>query len=534
VSSDTGTALNKPGTLPEYVSLMDTTLRDGEQTQGVSFTAGEKLNIAQALLESLGVDRIEVASARVSDGEQEAVSSIVNWARDHGLESRVEVLGFVDFDRSVNWIGEAGGQVLNLLVKGSEKHCTNQLGKTLDEHVSDIIKTVAYAREQGLRVNTYLEDWSNGYKDNREYVFNLMTAINESGIDHFMLPDTLGVMSPDEVFAALSDMRRNFPLQVFDFHPHNDYGLATANCMAAVKAGITNLHCTMNCLGERAGNVSLAELCVVLRDKMDISTGIDENHLHDISTMVEQFSGKYIAANMPILGQDVFTQTAGIHADGDVKAGLYETRLSPERFDRKRTYALGKLSGKASVLKNIEELGITLTDENLKIVLQRVVALGDSKNTITADDLPFIIADVLESNDYQHIKLLDCEINSRFDKDSVVKLEVDINGVSYSENGSGNGGYAAFIDALKKILDQVDFDMPELVDYAVRIPRGGKPGALTECTITWSGNASGNKAGNQGKNMRTRGVHSNQVYAAVAATLRMINTRLHSQESQHD
>lgn len=376
-----------------------------------------------------------------------------------------------------------------------------------------------------MQVNAYLEDWSNGYKDNRDYVINLMSAIKDCGIEHFMLPDTLGVMSPDEVFGALSDMRKNFPDQVFDFHPHNDYGLATANCMAAVKAGIANLHCTMNCLGERAGNVSLAELAVVLKDKMGVRTGITESHLHDISTMVEQFSGKYIAANMPILGQDVFTQTAGIHADGDVKGGLYETRLSPERFDRKRTYALGKLSGKASVLKNIEELGITLSDENLKKVLQRVVALGDSKETITADDLPFIIADVLESNDYQHIRLLDCQITSHYGKDSEVNLGVEIQGELFADTGNGNGGYAAFIDALAKIMSRVGFAMPELVDYSVRIPKGGKTGALTECTITWSGDA----RGNPGRNMRTRGVHANQVYAAVEATLRMINTRLHSE-----
>lgn len=522
------TTLNQPGTLPDYVSLMDTTLRDGEQTQGVSFTAGEKLNIAQAMLESLGVDRVEVASARVSEGEQEAVRSIVNWAREHGLAGRVEVLGFVDQKRSVDWISEAGGEVINLLVKGSEKHCTSQLGKTLQEHVADILDTVNYAKGQGLSVNCYLEDWSNGYKDNKDYVFALMEAIKDSGIEHFMLPDTLGVMSPDEVFAALSDMRNAFPAQVFDFHPHNDYGLATANCMAAVKAGVGNLHCTMNCLGERAGNVSLAELAVVLRDKMGIATGIDETHLHAISTVVEQFSGKYIAANMPILGQDVFTQTAGIHADGDVKGGLYETRLGPERFDRKRTYALGKLSGKASVLKNIEELGITLSDDNLKKVLQRVVTLGDSKETITPDDLPFIIADVLESNEYQHVKLVECEINSQVGRASKVNLEVEINGTSYVESGSGNGGYAAFTDALEKILEHVNFEMPELVDYAVRIPRGGKTVALTECTITWAGDARGNAS----RNMRTRGVHSNQVYAAVEATLRMINTKMHSRLEQ--
>lgn len=507
-----------PDQLPQYVALMDTTLRDGEQTQGVAFAAGEKLNIAQALLESLNLDRIEVASARVSSGEQDGVRAITAWAAEHGYRERVEVLGFVDGNHSVDWIVAAGGKVLNLLTKGSEKHCNNQLGKTLAEHAADIGRTVAYAHSKGLRVNAYLEDWSNGYRDHKEYVFELLQSIGNCGIEHFMLPDTLGVMSPSEVFVALKDMRSRFPQQQFDFHPHNDYGLATANCLAAVEAGISTLHCTMNCLGERAGNVSLAEIAVALKDKMGIRTAINESNLAAVSKMVERFSGKWVGANQPILGADVFTQTAGIHADGDVKGGLYETQLSPERFDRKRTYALGKLSGKASVLKNIEELGITLSPDNLKKVLQKVVTLGDSKETITADDLPFIIADVLESNDYQHIRLLDCQINSNFMQTSTVALSVEINGVEYSESGEGNGGYDAFIDALRKILAGIQFTLPELVDYTVRIPKGGKPGALTECTITWAG---------EGRNLRTRGVHANQVYAAVLATLRMINTRLH-------
>ncbi len=509
--------------VPDYVALMDTTLRDGEQTQGVSFSAGEKLNIAQALLEALKVDRIEVASARVSEGEKEAVSSIIAWATEHGYQDRVEVLGFVDQTLSVDWILECGGKVINLLTKGSENHCRNQLGKTLEQHARDICSTVAYAKEKGLSVNAYLEDWSNGYHDNKDYVFGLMALIKDSGIEHFMLPDTLGVMSPNEVKAAMQDMQERFPEQVFDFHPHNDYGLAVANCMAAVEAGIANLHCTVNCLGERAGNVSLAELAVVLKDKMGIRTAIDETHLSDVSRMVERFSGKWLSANMPIVGEDVFTQTAGIHADGDVKGGLYETRLSPERFDRKRTYALGKLSGKASVLKNIEELGISLSAENLKKVLDRVVKLGDSKETITPDDLPFIIADVLESSAYHHINLEECQINSAFGEDSQVKLVLNINGTQYAEEGHGNGGFSAFIDALKKILAQINFELPELVDYAIRIPKGGKPGALTECTIIWD------VEGARGRKLRTRGVHANQVYAAVLATLRMVNTRLHIQ-----
>jgi len=325
-----------------HIQLMDTTLRDGEQTQGVSFTPVEKVSIAKALLQSLRVDRIEVASARVSQGEKEAVTSINEWAKQEGFAGRVEVLGFVDHTRSVDWILETGGEVINLLIKGSEKHCRVQLGKTLAQHTEDVLQTVNYALEKGLKVNVYLEDWSNGYHDDPDYVYGLMDNLQDAGISHFMLPDTLGVLSPDEVFSSFSDMCKRYPKLQFDFHPHNDYGLATANVMAAVRAGVNAIHCTVNCLGERAGNASMAEVAVVLRDKMNMQLSIDESHIVRISAMVENFSGKRIAANAPIVGADVFTQTAGIHADGDQKGGLYKTKLGPERFSRTRSYALGQ------------------------------------------------------------------------------------------------------------------------------------------------------------------------------------------------
>ncbi|MGB5324150.1 MAG: hypothetical protein WBN40_01830 [Pseudomonadales bacterium] len=329
------------------IEIMDTTLRDGEQTQGVSFSPEEKVSLAKALLSRLKVDRIEVASARVSSGEQEAVRQINEWADAKGYSGRVEVLGFVDHKRSVDWIEAAGGKVINLLTKGSENHCTRQLGKTLAEHVADIRQTIDYAKSRGLAVNVYFEDWSNGYADSPEYVYGLAEALRDCGIGHVMLPDTLGVMSPTEVYDSLRDMVQRFPAYHFDFHPHNDYGLATANVMAAVNAGIRAVHCTVNCLGERAGNASLAEVVVVLKDKLGMEVGVDEHHIVGVSQMVESFSGKYVAANAPVLGTDVFTQTAGIHADGDQKGDLYVSKLHPGRFARQHSYALGKMSGKA-------------------------------------------------------------------------------------------------------------------------------------------------------------------------------------------
>jgi len=364
----------------------------------------------------------------------------------------------------------------------------------------------------------YLEDWSSGYADSKNYVLDLINGTKHLGIGHYLLPDTLGLMAPWEVYAAITEMLTEFPDIEFDFHPHNDYGLATANIMAAVEAGINNVHCTVNCLGERAGNASLAEVVVGLRDKMDMELSIDESHIAMLSRMVENFSGKFISANTPIVGADVFTQTAGIHADGDLKGDLYVTNLSPERFSRKRIYALGKLSGKASLINNLDELGISLTEEEQAKVLQRIVKLGDSKHVITSEDLPFIIADVMESKEYHHISLLNCYINTGFDIDSTASVRVLIEDEEYQGSGSGNGGFDAFIDAIQKILETRDFEMPALVDYEVHIPRGGKSTALTECMITWEW---------QEQEFKTRGVDSNQVLAAVKATLRMINVRLH-------
>ncbi|HET7898421.1 MAG TPA: 2-isopropylmalate synthase, partial [Flavisolibacter sp.] len=306
-----------------YIEIMDTTLRDGEQTSGVSFSASEKLTIAQLLLTEVKVDRIEIASARVSEGEFKAVKKITQWAAANGYLDRVEVLTFVDGKTSVDWMLEAGAKVMNLLTKGSLNHLTHQLKKKPEEHFSEIAAVIAYAKEKGIETNVYLEDWSNGMRNSKEYVLQYLDFIQHQPIKRVLLPDTLGVLIPDEAYSYLHELVRRYPLLHFDFHAHNDYDLGTANVLEAVKAGVHGLHLTINGMGERAGNAPLASAIAVLNDYVkDVRTSVVEKSLYTVSKLVETFSGFRIPANKPVVGENVFTQTAGIHADGDKKNNL--------------------------------------------------------------------------------------------------------------------------------------------------------------------------------------------------------------------
>jgi D-citramalate synthase len=493
---------------------MDTTLRDGEQTSGVSFTDEEKLSIAKLLLEDLKVDRIEVASARVSEGEFEAVKKISSWAGKHKYIDRIEVLGFVDGEESINWIIEAGCRVLNLLTKGSLRHVSEQLKKTPRQHVNDIILLVNKAVEKGLRVNLYLEDWSNGMRNSRDYVFFMLDTLKDLKINRFMLPDTLGILNPDETYEFCKMILDRYPELSFDFHAHNDYDLATANVYAALKAGINCLHTTINGLGERAGNVPLASVIAIVKDHFKYAMSIKEAKVTPVSKLVESFAGIRIPPNKPVTGDSVFTQTSGIHADGDQKNQLYYNDLLPERFGRKRLYALGKTSGKANIRKNLEEMGIELDFASMRKVTERIIELGDKKETVTQEDLPYIISDVLQSKTIdERIKILNFSLSTANELKPVASLKIQIGDEIFEENSNGDGQYDAFMKALRKIYRRFNKSLPVLLDYSVSIPPGGKTDALVQTTITWR----------MGREFKTRGLDSDQTVAAVKATLKMLN-----------
>lgn len=498
------------------IEIMDTTLRDGEQTNGVSFVPHEKLMISRALLTELNVDRIEVASARVSGGEREAVTRICQWARQAGCLDRVEVLGFVDGHTSLDWIDSCGCRNINLLCKGSANHCTNQLKKTPEEHIADIRRSLDYAAGLGIGVNVYLEDWSNGMKHSPDYVFGLMDALKDTAVRRFMLPDTLGILNPLDLLGYMRRMVKRYPGVHFDFHAHNDYDLAISNVLAAVLGGCSGIHTSVNGLGERAGNAPLASVQAILKDQFNAHTGIDESRLNRVSRMVESYSGIPIPPNRPITGESVFTQVAGVHADGDNKANLYCNDLLPERFGRKREYALGKNSGKANILKNLEELGLELSPEQTRRVTERIIELGDKKELVTQEDLPFIVSDVLKHGaPEEHVRLLSYVVTTAYGLKPMASVKLEINGKAYEENASGDGQFDAFMRATRHIY-KYNFNrpFPWLANYSVSIPPGGRTDALVQTIITWNWNE---------RVYRTRGLDADQTEAAIKATIKMLN-----------
>ena len=495
---------------------MDTTLRDGEQTNGVSFVPHEKLLIARMLLQKLNVPRIEVASARVSEGEKEAVTMICRWARQVGKLESVEVLGFVDGKISLDWINDTGCKVINLLCKGSEKHCRFQLKKTLEEHIRDIKESIRYARELGINVNIYLEDWSNGMKNSPEYVFGFIDALKDEDIKRFMLPDTLGILNPILTGEYFRMMTERYPDLHFDFHAHNDYGLAVGNIMTAVANGASGVHTSLNGLGERAGNAPLSSVQAILKDHLNAETGIDEAMLGESSKLVENLSGIAVPPNMPIIGDSVFTQVAGVHADGDNKNNLYCNDLLPERFGRKREYALGKNSGKANILKNLEELGLELTPEQTRRVTDRIIELGDKKQLVTQEDLPYIISDVLKHTaPDDKVKLISYMVSTAYGLKPMASVKMEINGEVYEESAMGDGQYDAFVRAVRHIYkNKLERTFPWLANYQVSIPPGGRTDALVQTTISWTFND---------KSYRTRALDADQTEAAIKATIKMLN-----------
>ena len=341
-------------------------------------------------------------------------------------------------------------------------------------------------------------------------------APDHGPIRRFMIPDTLGILNPDNTYAFCCEMIRRYPDVRFDFHAHNDYDLAVANVMAAVKAGSTR-HSYDHQRSRRAGGqcAAVERDCRTERPNQDAERG-GRTADQPCQPRGRDLHRSDIPANKPVVGENVFTQCAGIHADGDNKDNLYYNDLLPERFGRVREYALGKMSGKANIRKNLDALGIDLDEESMRKVTERIIELGDKKQTVTSDDLPYIIADILRQ-DVQETEYISSITTFRSVRDSIRwrRLKSASTMPITKRQLRGDGQYDAFMKALRKIYKgQLGRDFPMLTNYSVTIPPGGRTDAFVQTFISWE---------YRGQSFKTRGLDADQTEAAIKATLKMLN-----------
>ena len=355
---------------------------------------------------------IALEEAARSYEKGEAVRAIAEWAAAKGYADRVEALGFIDGGVSLDWLGTAGCRVVNLLAKGSRKHCEGQLRRTPERHLEDVRAEILAAVDRGMKVNLYLEDWSNGMRRSPDYVYAMLDGLADAPVSRFMCPDTLGVLDPYDTERFCRDLVERYPSLHFDFHAHNDYDLAVANTAAAVRAGFHGVHVTVNGLGERAGNAPLSSAVAVLHDRLGRTTGIDETKINRVSRTVESYTGIRIPANRPIVGASVFTQCAGIHADGLLKdEEIYNIFDTAKILNRPALVAVDATSGTAGVAHWLNSYFRLKGDEVIPKTDPLVTALRDlvaelyaqGRNTVMGDEELEIMVRTIDTERYEHL-----------------------------------------------------------------------------------------------------------------------------------
>ncbi|MDH7597436.1 MAG: 2-isopropylmalate synthase [Methanothrix sp.] len=480
--------------------FLDTTLRDGEQTPGVSLSADDKLHIAQ-LLDELGVDVIEAGSAITSDGERESIRAIASA----GL--RAEICSFARASRKdIDAALDCDVDSLHLVVPVSDLHIERKLRSDRESVLRKAVDATEYAKAHGLIVELSGEDASRADLD---YLESIYRATIEAGADRLCFCDTVGVLLPErtaEIFQRLSSLGR--PVSI---HCHDDFGMATANTVAALRNGAAQAHVTINGIGERAGNTSLEEVVMCLENLYGIRTGIKCNLLYQISRVVSKKTGIPVAPNKAIVGENAFTHEAGIHVHGLIADTSTYEPMRPEQVGRKRRIVLGKMSGRAAVELALREFGITVNEEQLNEIVSRVKELGDKGKRVSDADLQSIADTVLARELKPRVLLEELTVVSgnRVTPTASVKLILD--GRETLEAGAGVGPVDAAVNAVRRAISGVT-DI-RLEEYHVDAITGGT-NALVEVWVTM---AIGDRS------ITARGAGADIIMASVEAVLEGIN-----------
>ena len=485
------------------IKVLDTTLRDGEQTPGVSLTSLEKLRIATKL-DEIGVEYIEAGSAITSEGERESIKDITS----QGFGA--EILSFsrpltVDIDYCLDC--DVDG--VNLVVPTSELHIHDKLNISCDELIDLSNDAVDYCKDHGLVVELSAEDAS---RSNVDFLRKVYSNAIDHGADRICVCDTVGILTPDsslDLFSKLNDF--SVPIAC---HCHNDFGLAVANTLAALKGGASEIHTTINGIGERAGNTSFEE-CVVSINRLlpQFSTNVKIDQIYDISKLVARSTGVYIQPNKAIVGENAFTHESGIHSDGVIKNSATYEAITPELVGRKRKFIIGKHMGTHGLDNRLKELGLNVDDIQLKQICDDIKELADKGKTVTDVDLQVIADNVLQINHEDRIKLDELTIVSGNKVMPTASVKITVDDVEILNAGVGLGPVDAAINALKSVDAFKDID---LIEYHVDAITGGTD-AFIDVII---------KLQKEDKVVSARGTEADIINASVKAYIAGVNRLL--------
>ncbi len=485
------------------VKVLDTTLRDGEQTPGLSLSIEQKKIIAEAL-DRLGVSVIEAGTAIASRGEFEAIKEISS------LGLNAEICSFcrikeVDIDAAA----DAGADSIFMVAPSSPIHISTKFpGKNEEDVIEMSVSAIEYAKDRGLTVEFGGEDASRADLD---FIKRLYKAALDAGADRLAYTDTVGVMVPEKCESVMKELRNEFKNVDLAIHCHDDFGLAVANTVFAVRGGANEVHVTVNGLGERAGNAALEEVVTTLEILYGIDTGIELKRIYRTAKLVEKVTGIAIPPNKAVVGENAFTHESGIHTSAILKnASAYEP-ITPEMVGRERHLVLGKHAGRASVEAVMKELGYKATKEQMNEILKRIKEIGDKGKTVTDADVRTIIETVLQIKREKKVVLEDLSIVSGMNVMPTASVKLKINGREVIEAAVGTGPVDAAINAIKKGVKE--FGDIELVSYRVDAITGGTD-ALVDVIVQLR---RGNRV------VTARGARTDIIMASVEAMMEGLN-----------
>tara|TARA_Y100000590_G_scaffold164519_1_gene188494 strand:+ start:433 stop:1989 length:1557 start_codon:yes stop_codon:yes gene_type:complete len=438
--------------MTERIYIFDTTLRDGEQSPGASMNLDEKMQIAETL-EEMKVDIIEAGFPIASNGDFEAVSEISKNIKNSTIAGLARAK-LPDIDRAWDAIKHASSPRIHTFIATSPIHMKYKLKKNEDEVLESIKQTVTHARNLCDNVEWSCED---GGRSNLDFLYKCIELAIDCGASTINIPDTVGFTLPSEfsaIFKSVKNNVKNIDKAILSTHTHNDLGLAVANSVAAIQEGARQVECTINGLGERAGNAALEEVVMTLKVKKDLipyHTNIQSEYITKASRLVSSITGFSVQPNKAIVGANAFAHEAGIHQDGMLKhSGTYEI-MTPETVGlNKSSLVLGKHSGKHAFSEKLKELGYDFGDNALMELFGRFKDLADKKKEIFDEDLIALAGDRSSSYD-EHIKFVSLEVNAGSLEKHEAKLSMIINNEKKSTVSSGNGPVDATFNAIKEL-----------------------------------------------------------------------------------